>query len=118
MRTGAASVALLQRRLRVGYARAGRLIDVMEQRGIISGFDGSKARKVLIDEDDLPRVLGGAAAASPKLDQSGDAATTAPETRLRGRGRLPSAVARGATAGPGNVRAAPQIVFSPEPNVD
>jgi DNA segregation ATPase FtsK/SpoIIIE, S-DNA-T family len=56
--TGAASVALLQRRLRVGYARAGRLIDVMEQRGIISGFDGSKARKVLIEEDDLPRVLG------------------------------------------------------------
>ncbi len=62
VRTGAASVALLQRRLRVGYARAGRLIDVMEQRGIISGFDGSKARKVLIDEDDLPRVLGRPAA--------------------------------------------------------
>ncbi len=62
VRTGAASVALLQRRLRVGYARAGRLIDVMEQRGIISGFDGSKARKVLIDEDDLPRVLGRASA--------------------------------------------------------
>ncbi len=58
VRTGAASVALLQRRLRVGYARAGRLIDMMEERGIISGFDGSKARKVLIDEDDLPRVLG------------------------------------------------------------
>jgi S-DNA-T family DNA segregation ATPase FtsK/SpoIIIE len=57
--TGAASVALLQRRLRVGYARAGRLIDMMEERGIVSGFDGSKARKVLIDEDDLPRVLGG-----------------------------------------------------------
>ena len=67
VRTGAASVALLQRRLRVGYARAGRLIDVMEQQGIISGFDGSKARKVLIDEDDLPRVLGGGepAAAEP-----------------------------------------------------
>ncbi len=60
VRTGAASVALLQRRLRVGYARAGRLIDMMEERGIISGFDGSKARKVLIDEDDLARVLGGA----------------------------------------------------------
>ncbi len=63
VRTGAASVALLQRRLRVGYARAGRLIDMMEERGIISGFDGSKARKVLIDEDDLPRVLGGATSA-------------------------------------------------------
>jgi S-DNA-T family DNA segregation ATPase FtsK/SpoIIIE len=55
--TGAASVALLQRRLRVGYARAGRLIDLMEERGIVSGFDGSKARKVLIDEGDVPRVL-------------------------------------------------------------
>ena len=55
--TGAASVALLQRRLRVGYARAGRLIDIMESRGIISGYDGSKARSVLIDESELPRVL-------------------------------------------------------------
>ncbi len=55
--TGAASVALLQRRLRVGYARAGRLIDMMEEQGIISGFDGSKARNVLIDEAALPRVL-------------------------------------------------------------
>jgi DNA segregation ATPase FtsK/SpoIIIE, S-DNA-T family len=55
--TGAASVALLQRRLRIGYARAGRLVDIMEQRGIISGFDGSKARGVLITEDDLPRII-------------------------------------------------------------
>ncbi|MBN2204077.1 MAG: DNA translocase FtsK 4TM domain-containing protein [Thermoleophilia bacterium] len=55
--TGAASVALLQRRLRVGYARAGRLVDIMEQMGIISGYDGSKARGVLITEDDLPATL-------------------------------------------------------------
>ena len=55
--TGAASVALLQRRLRVGYARAGRLVDIMEQMGVISGYDGSKARGVLIGEDELPRVL-------------------------------------------------------------
>jgi DNA segregation ATPase FtsK/SpoIIIE, S-DNA-T family len=55
--TGAASVALLQRRLRVGYARAGRLIDIMEEMGIISGYDGSKARAVLIGEDDLPATL-------------------------------------------------------------
>jgi S-DNA-T family DNA segregation ATPase FtsK/SpoIIIE len=55
--TGAASVALLQRRLRVGYARAGRLVDVMEQMGIISGYDGSKARGVLIGEEDLPATL-------------------------------------------------------------
>ncbi len=50
-------MAQLQRRLRVGYARAGRLIDIMEQMGIISGYDGSKAHSVLIDDDDLPRVL-------------------------------------------------------------
>jgi S-DNA-T family DNA segregation ATPase FtsK/SpoIIIE len=55
--TGAASVALLQRRLRVGYARAGRLIDIMEEMGIISGYDGSKARSVLIDEAGLPSAL-------------------------------------------------------------
>ncbi len=55
--TGAASVALLQRRLRVGYARAGRLIDTMEEMGIISGYDGSKARSVLIDPDELPSAL-------------------------------------------------------------
>jgi DNA segregation ATPase FtsK/SpoIIIE, S-DNA-T family len=55
--TGAASVALLQRRLRVGYARAGRLIDIMEEMGIISGYDGSKARAVLIDEEALPATL-------------------------------------------------------------
>jgi S-DNA-T family DNA segregation ATPase FtsK/SpoIIIE len=68
VRTGAASVALLQRRLRVGYARAGRLIDIMEERGIISGFDGSKARKVLIDEDDLPRILGTGPGAAPAAE--------------------------------------------------
>jgi DNA segregation ATPase FtsK/SpoIIIE, S-DNA-T family len=50
-------VALLQRRLRVGYARAGRLIDVMEQMGIISGYDGSKARSVLISEAEVPQAL-------------------------------------------------------------
>ena len=55
--TGAASVALLQRRLRVGYARAGRLVDIMEEMGIISGYDGSKARAVLIDEGGLRAAL-------------------------------------------------------------
>jgi S-DNA-T family DNA segregation ATPase FtsK/SpoIIIE len=48
--TQTASVSLLQRRLRVGYTRAGRLIDMLERRGIISGYEGSKPRRVLVDE--------------------------------------------------------------------
>ena len=52
-----ASTSMLQRRLRVGYTRAGRLIDMLERRGVISGYEGSKARKVLVTEADLSRVL-------------------------------------------------------------
>jgi S-DNA-T family DNA segregation ATPase FtsK/SpoIIIE len=51
-----ASVSLLQRRLRVGYTRAGRLIDMLERRGIISPYEGSKPRRVLITEADFERV--------------------------------------------------------------
>jgi S-DNA-T family DNA segregation ATPase FtsK/SpoIIIE len=51
-----ASVSLIQRRLRVGYTRAGRLIDMLERRGIISPYEGSKPRRVLITELDLERV--------------------------------------------------------------
>jgi DNA segregation ATPase FtsK/SpoIIIE, S-DNA-T family len=65
---GTASTSMLQRRLRVGYTRAGRLIDMMERRGVISGYEGSKARQVLITEADLPRVL----------DQLGEPAVAAP----------------------------------------
>jgi S-DNA-T family DNA segregation ATPase FtsK/SpoIIIE len=56
---GTASVSMIQRRLRVGYTRAGRLIDMLERRGIISGYEGSKPRQVLVSMADLPRVLGG-----------------------------------------------------------
>ena len=48
---GQASTSLVQRRLKVGYARAGRIIDQMEARGIISGFEGSKPRQVLITRE-------------------------------------------------------------------
>jgi S-DNA-T family DNA segregation ATPase FtsK/SpoIIIE len=54
---GTASTSMLQRRLRLGYTRAGRLIDMLERRGIISGYEGSKPRQVLVAEGDLPRVL-------------------------------------------------------------
>jgi DNA segregation ATPase FtsK/SpoIIIE, S-DNA-T family len=55
---GTASTSMLQRRLRLGYTRAGRLIDMLERRGIISGYEGSKPRQVLISEADVPRILG------------------------------------------------------------
>jgi S-DNA-T family DNA segregation ATPase FtsK/SpoIIIE len=57
VQTQTASVSLIQRRLRVGYTRAGRLIDMLERRGIISGYEGSKPRRVLVEEADLQRVL-------------------------------------------------------------
>ena len=45
--TGQASTSFIQRRFKVGYARAGRIIDQMEERGVISGYQGSKPREVL-----------------------------------------------------------------------
>jgi S-DNA-T family DNA segregation ATPase FtsK/SpoIIIE len=52
-----ASTSMLQRRLRLGYTRAGRMIDMLERRGVISGYEGSKPRQVLIAEADVPRLL-------------------------------------------------------------
>jgi S-DNA-T family DNA segregation ATPase FtsK/SpoIIIE len=57
VQTQTASVSLIQRRLRVGYTRAGRLIDMLERRGIISGYEGSKPRRVLVSEADLAAVV-------------------------------------------------------------
>jgi S-DNA-T family DNA segregation ATPase FtsK/SpoIIIE len=56
VQTQTASVSLIQRRLRVGYTRAGRLIDMLERRGIISGYEGSKPRRVLVTELDLSQT--------------------------------------------------------------
>jgi S-DNA-T family DNA segregation ATPase FtsK/SpoIIIE len=58
VQTQTASVSLIQRRLRVGYTRAGRLIDMLERRGIISGYEGSKPRRVLVSEAEIERVQG------------------------------------------------------------
>ena len=54
---GQASISLLQRRLKIGYARAARIIDSMEERNIIGGFEGSKPRKVLITKDQVDSLF-------------------------------------------------------------
>jgi S-DNA-T family DNA segregation ATPase FtsK/SpoIIIE len=59
--TETASVSMIQRRLRVGYTRAGRLIDMLERRGVISGYEGSKPRQVLVTRADLARLTGASA---------------------------------------------------------
>ena len=54
---GTASTSMLQRRLRLGYTRAGRLIDMLERRAVISGYEGSKPRQVLVAAGDVERVI-------------------------------------------------------------
>ncbi len=51
------SISLLQRRLKIGYARAARLIDELEDAGVVGAYDGSKARQVLLDENEIDQFL-------------------------------------------------------------
>ena len=54
---GQASISILQRRMRIGYAKAGRLIDEMAQRGIVSEADGAKPRQVLITKEEAQAMF-------------------------------------------------------------
>jgi S-DNA-T family DNA segregation ATPase FtsK/SpoIIIE len=93
--TETASVSMIQRRLRVGYTRAGRLVDMLERRGVISGYEGSKPRQVLITAADLPRVLAGDAdEETPELEPVAVTAGDAPADADPGEptGELPEPV--------------------------
>ena len=56
VQSGQASTSYIQRKFKVGYARAGRIIDQMEERGVISGYQGSKPRQVLITPERLQEL--------------------------------------------------------------
>ncbi|HOL18350.1 MAG TPA: DNA translocase FtsK, partial [Bacillota bacterium] len=56
VRTGTASISLLQRRFRIGYTRAARLIDDLERRGVIGQYEGSKPREVIITPEQAMKL--------------------------------------------------------------
>ncbi|MGI9860335.1 DNA translocase FtsK [Moorella naiadis] len=58
LETGQASISMLQRRLRVGYTRAARLMDMMEARGFVGGHEGTKARAILTNWDEYQELFG------------------------------------------------------------
>ncbi|MBC7289200.1 MAG: hypothetical protein H5T86_14410, partial [Armatimonadetes bacterium] len=74
-----ASVSMLQRRFKIGYARAGRLIDLMERRGIVGPHEGSRPRRVLVGAHNVEDVLRGVRV-SPPQEELGESHAASPET--------------------------------------
>ena len=73
LETGQASVSMLQRRLKLGYARAARIVDEMEERGIVGPFMGSKPRTILITKEQWAAMRsGGSVVEQLSIDESGN----------------------------------------------
>lgn len=72
MDMGQASASMLQRRFKIGYSRAGRIVDQMEARGLISGYDGSKPRQVLISKEEWQELKMGNGASAQQDDDTAE----------------------------------------------
>ena len=75
MDMGQASASMLQRRFKIGYSRAGRIVDQMEARGLISGYDGSKPRQVLISKEEWQELKMGNSASAQQDDDTAEASS-------------------------------------------
>ncbi|MEI3130010.1 MAG: DNA translocase FtsK [Oscillospiraceae bacterium] len=72
LETGQASVSMLQRRLKLGYARAARIVDEMEDKGIVGPFEGSKPRQLLITKEQWQAMQNGQPLEAPAVEDEID----------------------------------------------